>query len=82
MITIRRWSTGAAVLRWQNFIKVPLSCVFDQETETATRAWQSLRGLEADGVVGPKTWAAAGYVDSSLAILDDGNAKLPNEEDS
>ena len=33
---------------------------FGQRTEWATQAWQYEHALVADGIVGPKTWAAAG----------------------
>lgn len=36
--------------------------IFGALTERATEAWQATRGLEADGVVGPRTWQAAGVV--------------------
>jgi hypothetical protein len=32
---------------------------FGDRTKAATECWQSRRGLKADGVVGPKTWAKA-----------------------
>jgi peptidoglycan hydrolase-like protein with peptidoglycan-binding domain len=31
--------------------------VYGPKTETAVRAFQSVSGLEVDGIVGPKTWA-------------------------
>lgn len=41
---------------------------FGQSTEDATRAFQQLRGLDVDGLVGPDTWRA--LVESSWALGD------------
>ena len=39
---------------------VRVTGVFDEQTQKATIAFQKSRGLTADGIVGPKTWAALG----------------------
>ena len=36
----------------------PIDGIFGQRTHDATVSFQSGRGLDADGIVGPKTWAA------------------------
>jgi putative chitinase len=60
---LRRGSEGDAVevlqvrLRLQNF-PLTLDGDFGPATELAVKAFQALWGLSADGVVGPKTWAA------------------------
>jgi putative chitinase len=60
---LRRGSEGNAVeilqvrLRQQNF-PLTLDGEFGPATELAVKAFQGLWGLSADGVVGPKTWAA------------------------
>lgn len=52
-------STGPAVVKWQQIIRVAADGKFGPQTQAATKAWQASRGLVADGIVGPKTWAAA-----------------------
>jgi peptidoglycan hydrolase-like protein with peptidoglycan-binding domain len=59
MPTIRKGSSGDAVIRWQQIIGAVADGKFGPNTETATKAWQSSQGLTADGVVGPKTWEKA-----------------------
>jgi hypothetical protein len=59
--TIRLGSSGEPVARWRAFLGLPAGDRFDEPTATATRAWQSAHGLVADGIVGPKTWGAAGF---------------------
>ncbi len=41
---------------------------FGALTEQATEAWQAAHGLVADGVVGPKTWSAAGAVTEATPV--------------
>lgn len=50
------------VARWQGVIGLPQSGIFDAATDKTTRAWQIKKGLDPDGVVGPKTWAASGVI--------------------
>lgn len=71
MMTIRRGHTGETVLIWQGILGIGESGDFDENTESATMRWQAQRGLEPDGVVGPKTWALAGYVKGHTEDLDD-----------
>jgi len=63
---LRRGSSGAAVRDWQRFIGVVTDGVFGPITEQETILWQGKHKdvvtgepLKIDGVVGPKTWAAA-----------------------
>ena len=63
---IGRGSRGPLVVIWQELLLAAgyrfdggADGVFGAATETATKAWQKARGLFTDGVVGPKTWAAA-----------------------
>jgi lysozyme len=63
-MTLQRGATGSEVMAWQKFLQlqgstVELDGVFGAQTEDATKAWQSKRGLKADGIVGPASLAAA-----------------------
>ena len=67
--TIRRGATGELVRKLQellNFvldgIMPPLTVdgIFGAKTEDAVKEMQRRLGLKADGIVGPKTWAALG----------------------
>lgn len=73
---LRRGSTGEAVERWQNFLrglatdsKVIVNGTFDLITEIETKAFQSRKGLNPDGVVGPKTLGIA--LQLGYAIMED-----------
>jgi len=56
--TIRRGSTGAAVVALQKALKVTADGAFGPQTESAVKAFQTRRNLPANGVVGPSTWSA------------------------
>jgi hypothetical protein len=58
--TIKRGSKGPDVEDWQRVISVTADGDFGPNTESKTRAWQATHGLTVDGIVGPKSWAAAG----------------------
>jgi immune inhibitor A len=61
---LKRGSKGAAVLRLQKallalgFNPGPLDGDFGSRTEKAVKAYQTARGLDPDGIVGPLTWAS------------------------
>jgi GH25 family lysozyme M1 (1,4-beta-N-acetylmuramidase) len=56
--TLARGSTGNAVIALQLRLGLPfVTGVFDEETASAVRSFQTRCGLEADGVVGPATGA-------------------------
>ncbi len=70
---IQKGSTGPDVKLLQGLLnqKVPLpklpqgkklveDGIFGSKTDAATRAFQQMKGLKVDGVVGPKTWEALG----------------------
>jgi len=60
--TIRRGSKGDDVRRWQAFLLMDGYRIgladgnFGRKTETATKQFQSKKGLKADGIVGSNTW--------------------------
>ncbi|MBP6216492.1 MAG: peptidoglycan-binding protein [Luteimonas sp.] len=64
--TLDEGDRGAAVrdlqagLRKHGFNPGAVDGVFGPRTEAAVRAFQSARGLQVDGVVGPKTWGELG----------------------
>lgn len=77
MPTIRKGSTGAAVSVWQGIVGVPATGTFDEATDVATGTWQTAHGLEADRIVGPKSWATAGYSGTSAAPKASGGGPAP-----
>ena len=64
MRAIRRGETGPAVAEIRSILvglellTVAGSDVFDDDTETAVRAFQQSRGIGVDGIVGSETWQA------------------------
>lgn len=62
--TIAKGMSGADVTVWQALMRArgytcPFEDVFGSDTEAATKAFQTKVGLTADGIPGPKSWAAA-----------------------
>lgn len=61
--TLRIGDRGPSVSDLQRLLRrhghaVAIDGIFGQQTRTAVIGFQNSRGLAADGVVGPKTWAA------------------------
>lgn len=56
MPTIKKGSRGKAVIIWQIIIGVEADGIFGNATLAATKNFQSMCGLVADGIVGPKSW--------------------------
>jgi peptidoglycan hydrolase-like protein with peptidoglycan-binding domain len=75
--TIKKGSEGDAVKIWQRFLGPPTTVdgVFGTGTENATKKWQYPRNLLADGVVGPRSWAAAENESSLRGVYDYISAK-------
>jgi N-acetyl-anhydromuramyl-L-alanine amidase AmpD len=74
MPTLRLGHSGTEVATWQSVLAegakpaawgdrawpLAIDGVFGEATKLATEAWQAEHGLEVDGIVGPRTWEAAG----------------------
>lgn len=65
MKTLKRGDKGDDVVALQHLLnveghKVTIDGDFGSRTETAVKIFQEVHDLEADGIVGPKTWAALG----------------------
>lgn len=65
MNTLKRGSKGDDVVALQHLlnvegVKVTIDGEFGPKTETAVKVFQMAKGLEADGIVGPATWAELG----------------------
>ena len=64
--TLRKGSTGIAVISWQNYLQMcgfyhgKIDGIFGNLTEKAVKEWQTANGLKADGIIGPKSWAKLG----------------------
>ncbi len=61
--TVSYGSTGSDVLEMQKLLNklgygLDEDGIFGRDTETAVKKFQQANGIGADGVVGPKTWAA------------------------
>lgn len=75
MNTLHRGSTGAEVLRWQQFLNAhAYDCgkadgAFGLRTEKATQQFQRALSLEPDGIVGPSTFGAARVLDATLSPM-------------
>ena len=61
MQTIKKGSKGKAVKIWQvilGYTGSKIDGIFGSGTEADTRIWQKAHGLNADGIVGTKSWKA------------------------
>ena len=67
MDVLKKGSKGPAVVTLQEFLKITADGDFGPKTESAVKSWQKKNGLVSDGVVGPKTWAAMGILNTDNA---------------
>lgn len=72
MNTLKKGSKGDDVVALQHLlnvegVKVTIDGEFGPRTETAVKVFQMAKGLEADGIVGPATWAELGVKSSTTS---------------
>ena len=70
MKTLKRGDKGDDVVALQHLLnveghKITIDGDFGPKTETVVKMFQEVHDLEADGIVGPKTWAALGVKSST-----------------
>jgi peptidoglycan hydrolase-like protein with peptidoglycan-binding domain len=76
--TLRIGEKGQHVRRLQQALKstgevaISVDGVFGKETSIAVHTFQSLHDLDADGIVGPKTWAALPEASPTVQMGDEG----------
>lgn len=58
MPTIKRGSNGYPVVLWQIIVGADPDGDFGEDTEKLTLVFQDEKGLDTDGIVGPKSWKA------------------------
>lgn len=76
MKTLKKGSKGDDVEVLQHLlnvegVKVTIDGDFGEKTEAAVKAYQKAHGLETDGIVGAKTWAALGVTVAKPATVID-----------
>ena len=81
--TLKKGSKGQAVKDLQEALKAlgqpvgAIDGVFGKQTEDAVKAFQTLSGIEPDGIVGPVTWLNIDEADQSEPLLRNGSKGLP-----
>lgn len=64
MRTLRKGDQGAEVVTLQKALHLYPDGIFGEITKNAVIAFQKSKGLVSDGIVGAKTWAALGVIES------------------
>lgn len=67
MTVLKKGSKGPSVVTLQEFLKITADGDFGPNTESAVKSWQKANGLINDGIVGKKTWAAMGILNTDNA---------------
>lgn len=67
MTILKKGSKGEAVKTLQEFLKITIDGDFGNNTEAAVKEFQSKNGLQVDGIVGQKTWAVMGILNTDNA---------------
>lgn len=57
---VRQGSNGQVVSKIQEYLKIPVTGIFDQKTHDSLVKWQKYNGLVPDGVAGPNTYKKMG----------------------
>lgn len=69
MTTLKKGSRGQEVKTLQQKLHLIDDGIFGVLTEEAVKEFQKANGLTADGIVGPKTWAALGFSSTSKRAI-------------
>ena len=75
---LKKGSKGEEVKEVQKVVEVNVDGDFGPATEKAVKAWQFTNNLDADGIVGPKTWSAMGL--DELATTDNSERLVESTE--
>lgn len=67
MTILKKGSKGEAVKTLQEFLNITIDGDFGNNTEAAVKEFQSKNGLVVDGIVGQKTWAVMGILNTDNA---------------
>ena len=82
--TLKKGSTGNDVSEWQKFLALQglysgsIDGTFGDDTEAATKAYQTANGLSADGIAGAQTFGKAGFKNYNAAVDAPKLPSLPN----
>ncbi len=73
LLVIKKGRTGPAVIKWQQFLQtqghdLTADGIFGDATRNSTIAFQQQQGLDADGIVGNNTYAAAANLGFIIAL--------------
>ena len=75
---LEKGDRGPRVAKIQRWLNQPDDGVFGRGTKAAVKRFQRSRGLAADGVVGPATWAALGHAGMSAVLKRSGSTPRPS----
>ena len=67
MTVLKKGSKGESVKTLQEFLKLTVDGIFGPKTESAVKSYQKKNGLVPDGIVGTKTWAHMGILNTDNA---------------
>ncbi|WP_181272843.1 peptidoglycan-binding protein [Brevibacterium oceani] len=76
---VKLYHKGEPVKRIQKAVGVKVDGYFGKDTQTAVKAYQKKRGLDADGIVGAKTWAKINGKSSSSSSGSSSSGKVTSK---